>query len=145
MQPQLQGLEGLFGDDEFAVEDEAVGLQPGQSGGHLGEKAAQRFLVLGLQIDAIAVAEGETAKAVIFRLVEPTLAARKAIDRFGFHRPCGEQWQQQWPPRIISAVGTMLLTANAPGVLPEIGGRRTAEAGRIEPGRKENPTTKILR
>ena len=95
MQPQLQRLEGLAGDDDFAVEDEAIGLQPGQPGGDLREEAAERLLVLRLQIDAVAVAEGEAAEAVVFRFVEPALAARQLVDRLGLHRLRAERDRQR--------------------------------------------------
>ena len=62
------------------------GLQSGKASDNLREEAVERFLFLGLQIDLVAVAEGEAAKAVIFGLVEPPLAARQIIDRLGFHR-----------------------------------------------------------
>ena len=73
MQAQLQRLEGLAGDDDLAVEDEAIGLQPSQPGGDLREEPVERLLVFRLQIDAVAVAEGEAAEAVVFRLIEPAL------------------------------------------------------------------------
>jgi hypothetical protein len=48
MEAELQCFEGLAGDDEFAVEDEAISLQSGKAGGDLGEEAVERFLFLGL-------------------------------------------------------------------------------------------------
>ena len=65
---------------------EAISLQSGEAGGDLREEAVERFLFLGLQINLVAVAEGEAAEAVIFRLVKPPLAAREVVNRLGFHR-----------------------------------------------------------
>ena len=86
MKAQLQCLEGLAGDDEFAVQDKAISLQSGEASDDLREETVERPLLLGLQINLVAVAKGKTAKAVIFGFVEPALAAREVIDRFGFHR-----------------------------------------------------------
>ena len=67
----------------------------GQAGDDFREEPVERLLFLGLQLDAIAVAEGEAAEAVIFRLVEPALAERQFVDRLGLHRLRGERDRQR--------------------------------------------------
>ena len=79
MKSQLEGFERLTRNDEFAVYDKAFSLQSGEAGDHLREEAVERPLVLGLEIDLVAVAECQAAEAVIFRLIKPLSVRRQAI------------------------------------------------------------------
>ena len=95
MKPELQRFKGLAGNDDLPVQDETIGLQAGKAGGKLGEEAVQRFLLLRLQVDAVAVAEGKAPEAVIFGLVEPALAGRQFVNRLGLHRLQREREEQR--------------------------------------------------
>ena len=57
-------------DDDLAVEDKGVGHDVEEGVDQLREVTRERALVAAAQVDALADAEGETAKAVPLRLVE---------------------------------------------------------------------------
>src|SRR5215472_16185403 len=76
----------LDGDDQLAVQDEARRLNGPEVIHHLREVARQRLAGLRLQQDLVAVAEGDAAEAVPFRLVEPLASHRQLGHEFGFHR-----------------------------------------------------------
>jgi hypothetical protein len=57
-------------EDELPVEDEALLLQAQERLDDLREEAPERPLVAALQVDLVALAEGEAAKAVPLGLVE---------------------------------------------------------------------------
>ena len=62
------------------------GVSPARPAATSGKEPVQRLLFLRLQLDVIAVPEGEAPKTVIFGLVEPLLAKWQFLRRFGFHR-----------------------------------------------------------
>jgi hypothetical protein len=53
---------------KLPIRDEVLSLQSDGAGDNLREEPVERFLLLGLEIDLVAVPEGEAAEAVIFRL-----------------------------------------------------------------------------
>jgi hypothetical protein len=57
--------------DDLTVENEVAAAQLGQAGDELGEVAAERPVMAATEVDAAGGAEGEAAKAVPLRLVDP--------------------------------------------------------------------------
>ncbi len=72
--------------DELAVEHEATRVEGPEVLDHLGEVALQRLARLRLQLDVVAVAEGETAEAVPLGLVLPLAGDRQRGHGARLHR-----------------------------------------------------------
>ena len=73
-------------DDDLAVEHESAGAEAGEHLLHVGEITRERLARLGLEPDGIAVAEGEAAEAVPFRLEEPVRTSGELVGRLRLHR-----------------------------------------------------------
>src|SRR5689334_6843976 len=86
MQAKLQRIERLIGDDQLAVEDEALDGQVARRVDDLGEVAPEGTLAARLQFYCVGVAEQDAAEAVVFRLEQPAVTCRQIINRNGFHR-----------------------------------------------------------
>ena len=89
MQAHLQRVEVepvRAGDDDFAVDDAAGGEGGEQAGAELGEVAIERLQIAALDVEAVAVAKDDRAKAVPLRLEEPGLARRQLGGELGQHR-----------------------------------------------------------
>jgi hypothetical protein len=82
MQPVLEGVELLVAvaaeDDQLPVEDVAALGEV-----DLGEVPAERLGAARLEIDLVAVDEGEGTEAVVLGLVDPVLTLRKLLSREG--------------------------------------------------------------
>src|SRR4051794_38818972 len=78
---------------DFAVEHELLCGQRFRARHHIGEIARQRLAGFRLQLDLVAIAKHETAKAVPFRLILPLRSGRNGINRGGFHRR--DRWFEQ--------------------------------------------------
>ena len=80
---------------DFAVEYERLRLELARRLDDLREVARERLAGLGLQLDLIAVAKHQTAKAVPLRLVLPLAAMRHFVHGQSFHRRKGWfDWQR---------------------------------------------------
>ena len=89
MKPRLQRLEIkrlADGDDEFAVEQEIVGVDGRDGGRDFGEEAVERLAGFGEELDVATVLMGEAAKAIPFGLELPAIVFRQLADKLGLHR-----------------------------------------------------------
>ena len=73
-------------DDDFPVDDAAVGQVSEHGGVYVGEIAIQRPQLPALNVGAAAAAKDDGAEAVPFRLEEHTLALGKLRRELGEHR-----------------------------------------------------------
>jgi hypothetical protein len=89
VQPELERIEiegAVSCNDDFAIENRAVGQLRAQRVEQLGKVAVKRLLVAALDQDLAAVAKDQRAKAVPLGLEDPALARRQRIDSFREHR-----------------------------------------------------------
>src|SRR5438552_153556 len=83
-----QGIEGKvlsFRNDDFAVEDKAIGFELRNRVNKLREISRQRLAALGLKRDLFAVFEDQSTKPIPFRLILPVVAARNLRHGRRFH------------------------------------------------------------
>src|SRR5882724_2593122 len=92
MEAQLQFVEGKTAthiNDEFAIEDKFVRGQLRKRDNDVREIAREGSARFRLQINVLATAKGEAAKAIPFRFILPTGAGWNFVDGLCFH------WQQR--------------------------------------------------
>src|SRR5215207_9733747 len=70
---------GRAGHDNLTIESDVLAAQVGHAGDEFGEVAAERPIMAAAKVDAARGAEGEAAKAVPLRLVDP-VAVRQLGD-----------------------------------------------------------------
>src|SRR5436305_6322383 len=88
MEAQLQFVEGKAAthiNDEFAIEDKFFRGQLRKRDDNFREIAGEGLARFRLQINVLAAAKSEAAKAIPFRFILPTSADRNFINRLCFH------------------------------------------------------------
>src|SRR6478672_3012719 len=88
MQSELELVKGKSatdGDDQLAVDHESLLFESAQGFHHVGEIAGEGLSGFGLEIDVVAVAKGDAAKAVPFGFILPLSSDWNLVDRLRFH------------------------------------------------------------
>src|SRR5439155_15109102 len=105
MEAQLQFVEGktaIHINDEFAIEDKFFRGQLQKCDNDVREIAREGLARFRLQINVLATAKSEAAKAIPFRFILPTGADRNFINRLCFHwreRRCERGGHRGWSMR----------------------------------------------
>src|SRR5688572_9996646 len=89
MNPQLERIEIqplVLDDDNFAVKNTLIGQGQSYRIKQLGEIAVERSLVTALQINVIAIAKHNRAKAIPLRLDDPAVPWRENSNTLRQHR-----------------------------------------------------------
>ena len=83
---EVQAAAIAVGHDDLAVDDAPVGEPLAKGFEELGEVAVERLLVAARELDVVAVAEHDAAKAVPLRLEQPAVARRNLARELRQHR-----------------------------------------------------------
>src|SRR5207237_3018095 len=82
---RVEGERTVNGNHDLAIENEFFWLELTNSFGQFRKISCHRTASLGLEIDALAIAKGQTPKAVPLRLILPVGANRYLVDGKGLH------------------------------------------------------------
>jgi hypothetical protein len=94
LKQRVERKRAITRDHDLAVEDERLCLELADRVDQFGIVAGERLPRFRLQLDLVAVAKCQAAKAVPLRLVLPLLAGRDVVDRQRFHRRQGGMQRQ---------------------------------------------------